>query len=644
MSTEILINAAKIGDVNTIVIVDDAYDPPKPSEITENAFNQFVQLTEGNLPQEELKKHCGLDEENLDDWSDFQEEENLIISLWNVYVGANSKKAISQETKEALKKLFDDVSLDRRGKLAQLASLEKLLEELDRKLIRLGSDSDPQIVARADVVFLDLYLSEEIPQKITPDSPVPKSAFEKARERALNYLKKVRSVTESYDSGVAPAFILISSQGSDKKADNFRIKSGQMKSRFRFIKKQDLNDKKPHAVFAISDIFRTCGACSIVEPILKAWPRVLGDAEKWIQEKLNEMDISDFGHLYNLKLNKEGEPIEEYIKELIAGALAEKVCCSYNSLKLPRKVENPFDSLTYYYETPSNAFAKLYAANKISQDRGFRGQSNFDPRGGDIFLDGRLPKLPTTSLEGRKIFSVMSPSCDLIERPGNGANSSSILCLEGKICSPLKVSGEPQIFSFHERNYHIKWEFKQPLTISMENIKMKWKLDQITWLGRLKADHFLSLQSEYLNDLGRVGLVKPPSVYEVLEGKIVVKIGKRRVTLEEFKIEDSFAFLCTDHSKAFEAQSVIFSGSFIQRFSEIIDENKDKEELSQIARDKLNGLKERIEKIIDMREKNNAKTHSIQRYLTVELHQSKDIEIKEGAAGVVVVCLWPVQV
>jgi len=41
--TDLLAEAARIGGVSTIAIVDDAYDPPSAREVSENAFHRFVQ-------------------------------------------------------------------------------------------------------------------------------------------------------------------------------------------------------------------------------------------------------------------------------------------------------------------------------------------------------------------------------------------------------------------------------------------------------------------------------------------------------------------------------------------------------------------------------------------------------------------------
>jgi len=636
---EVLAQAAKTGNVKILAIVDDAYDPPQTNEILENAFNQFVQaLEEDQTTDSFLRDAGGVTDFDVDDWEHFVGNERLIRALWGLYVGTDPNRSVSEEAQAILEKLFADVQLDRLSKLTGLKALEDILDGIGGTVMRLGSNPDAALVAKADVVFLDLYLSDQLPSEADVANPSPRSMYDRARDRAIECLRSVRAVTANDLKAVAPAFILISSQGTDRIAENFRKRAGQMRSRFRFVSKQAIAEGQPHGLLAIADILRACAACAMVEPIRKAWPKVLDKARAWVEERIIDLDISDFGRLYHFRLEKEGQPIEEYVKDLIAGALAERVLCEFSELGLPVTTENPFKSVPHYFEAPSNGFAELYSATRISRDPG---NSPTFPQSGDLYVEGRLSKAGG-SLNDRKVIAVMSPPCDLIDRDGKGPATQSALLLEGTI-RPVtyKHEREPQMIAVGARYYEIDWALKHPHAIKIDVLRHRKRRKRITWLGRLKGEHFLSLQAEYLSGLGRIGLIKSPGVFETLAGDISVKEGgARRKVGSPFAGVDRFAYICADQRKSFENQPIVFTGSFLQFFLDLLIRTQSDADLTPIIRGKAKGVIERMEQVLHLIESRNAKGHTIQNYMTVELHESNRQEIVEPANGVFVIRLW----
>jgi hypothetical protein len=416
-----------------------------------------------------------------------------------------------------------------------------------------------------------------------------------------------------------------------------------MASRFRFISKQNLRDNRPHELLAIRDIFRTCSACAIVEPIQKAWPDISRKAADWIHEKIFELEISDFGHLYHLRLQKEGKPIIDYVKEIIAGAVAEQICRAFSELKLPVQDKNPFDSVVSYFDAPSNGFAELYETTRISRDIGYRGKSKFEPRSGDLFLEGLLPKLKNTSIEGRRLFAVMSPPCDLIDHGGKGPKAKSVLLLEGTIMpSTFQQNDDPQMLYVNDRYYEIAWAIKHPSAMKIEVLMKRWEEKEYTWLGKLKGEHFIELKTRFLSDLGRIGINKSPNVYETLGGEISVKDDGHKVMLgDRFAGSTRFGFLCADGGRKFEKQHIAFTGSFLGFFVEVIKKANNDETISKATRDKLQFLlDDKMNHILRLIERKSTTDHSLQNYLTVELHNSCENKALENTNGVVVIRVW----
>lgn len=644
MSAKMLSVAAKVGGVNTIAIVDDAYDPPKPSEISEDCFTKFVLAVSSNSElYEELHGITLLEEADIDDLEEFREKEKLIVGLWHLHVHTTPDVAVSEAGRAALKELFDDISTDRIEKLTQLKPLEMLLNGLEGEIIRLGSDPNPVLVAKADVVFLDLYLSEDIPSVVKADCPVPRGSYDRARDRALSYIKSVREVTASDINSIAPAFILISSQGSDLKAENFRKNAGQMRSRFRFVSKQAINEFQAHEILAIVDIFRTCKACSVIEPIQKAWPLVSKAAIEWVNDKLLDLDISDFGHLYHLKLKEEGQSVTEYIKELVAGALSEQICHQYGKLSIPNPEESPFKDVPSFFQHPTNGFADLYSATRISNDKGCRGKSGFDPQSGDIFLIGALPEGRGYSLLNRDVIAVMSPQCDLLDRDGTGPSAKSILLLQGVIKPMTFKQKDPQLICHNDKYFEIAWDKKHPAAINIADFCQEWKSGKQTWMGRLKTEHFLALKNDYLNDLGRIGVIKNPVVYEALRGDISIIVDGRYATIDgSFAASKQFAFLFSDQTKTeIEQQQIAFSGAFVSSFLTQLEELSRAATFSATVLTKIRGILERKDQVVKMIEKKNTASHCIQNYLRVEVYQAPFSNVRENTDGIVIIRLWP---
>jgi len=580
--------------------------------------------------------------EHLEDWERFTEEEALIQALWEVHLRDSTDSEVAAAAHGALDTLFDEIRTDRISKLQQLKPLEDLLSETSASLLKLGADSAPEVVAHVDVVFLDLYLSGEVGPPQEGGKP-PKSSLDRARERASRYLEAVRSVTNQDPQAVPPAFVLISSFGTKAIAQNFRRHVKQTASRFRFVSKQSIERNEPHALLAIADIFRTCAASAVIEPFRKAWPRVVDDAKTWVLDRLLELDISDFGRLYLDSLKSEGLPIEDYVKELVAGALAERVACAFSDLYPVASSESPFANHPGdFFEPPSNAFADLYSATRITRDRGYRGLDGSAPISGDLYLAGALPKRSTTSLTGRKIIAVMSPVCDLLSRPGKLPNATSLLLLEGTLEETFRQhQGDPQTVLLHGRFYEVAWAMKSPQTVIIDALKAAVNKEERTWLGRLKAEHFLALQHDYLRDMGRVGLLKSPGVFEPLAGEIRVRENGNVISLgDTFGTNDQFAYMSPDQRRTVDKQPVFLSGVFVEHFRELLVREQENQARHTDTRAKARGLIERMSRVVDLVSVKQPAQHEIQNYLRVDLLAARSTIPPASAQGVILIDVW----
>lgn len=614
--------AAQLGGVKTLAIVDDAYDPPAGIEIKEQAFNQFVQLLEdGDDVAVEIRSSSQLTEADLEDWEAFQDKEDVVQSLWAMHVGTSDKPRPSQAGKDALKILFSDIVEDRLTKLTQLKPLEDMLAELAGvNVLRLASDTAPATIATVDVVFLDLFLSSDVPA-VSGDQKPPKSALEKAKARALRYLESVKAATQDDPTKTPPAFVLISSLATDVIGQNFRKQAKQAVSRYRFIQKDAITRGEYTSVLAIADILRTSKASALVELLAKAWPKVLKEASTWVAAKTQLLDIGDFGRLHSLSLNKEGQPVEDYLKELLASAFSEQVARAF-AKELPAKATaSPFAEMPgEYFDPPSNAFAELYGATRISADPGYRGPDGSTPISGDIYFEGKLPKLGTTAVVGKSILAVMSPICDLVQRGDKPPAAKSVLLLRGTLEHSVKSSAEPNPLVIGSRLYEIDWDLKYPQALPIKDLKNKAKDAELTWIGRLRQEHFLSLQADYLSSLGRIGVLKAPMQFEALGGRVCIREGNTEVAVgEAFKPKDQLAFLTREHDKTLDKQSTFFTGEFVGRFLKSLKAVQGDAIRPELTKVKATALIENLVPVIGLQKSRTLTQHKYNDVMVVSL-------------------------
>ncbi|MBX3576082.1 MAG: hypothetical protein KF723_02650 [Rhizobiaceae bacterium] len=634
--------AAKIGGVKKLAIVDDAYDPPEGGEIKEQAFNQFVQrLEDDEALVTELQVKSQLAEDDLNDWEALQDKEDLIQSLWALHVGTSDQSPPSPGAKDALKLLFSDIEEDRLIKLTQLKPLEDMLAGLtDIALLKLGSDTAPETIATVDVIFLDLFLSGDIPAVVQGKKP-PQSVLDKARARALRYLNSVKAATKDDAKKIPPAFILISSIATELIGRNFRKEAKQAVSRYRFVQKDAITRGEYSPIIAIADILRTSKASALIEPLIRAWPVILGDASKWVQDRIELLDIADFGRLHSLSLQKEGQPVEDYLKELLASALAEQVAKAFSN-KAPVKVgTSPFAEMPgEYFDPPSNAFAELYGVTRISSDRGFRGLDGTNPMSGDIYFEGKLPKVAKTLVE-RSILAVMSPICDLVERGDKPPAAKSVLLLRGKLAHSQKQKSDPNPLVIGSRIYEIDWDLKYPQALSTKDLKKKVKKEELSWIGRLRPEHFLSLQGQYLSSLGRVGVLKPPVHFEALAGRVCIRENGNEITIgEAFRPRHQFAFLAREHDKVQDKQPIFFTGEFVGWFLKHLTALQQDLKRSDATKVKAKALTDNFERVVALQKSQVVSNHKYNDVMAVKL--AADSTEAAAPTAAIQILLWRV--
>lgn len=313
--------------------------------------------------------------------------------------------------------------------------------------------------------------------------------------------------------------------------------------------------------------------------------------------------------------------VEDYLKELLAGALAEQVSKAFSKQAPARSGPSPFaDMPGDYFDPPSNAFAELYGATRISSDPGFKGSDGANPISGDIYFEGTLPKSAKSVVVGKSILAVMSPICDLVDRGDKPPAAKSVLLLRGTLAHSLKGTSGPNPIAIGSRLYEIDWDLKFPQALKIEDLKQKVEGSDLKWVGRLRQEHFLSLQADYLASLGRIGVLKAPAHFEALAGRICIREGNVEAPIgDPFKAKQQFAFLSREHNKPVEKQSVFFTGEFVVWFLEQL--NTIQNDTSRVAatKGKAKTLIEKLSPVVELQKNRTLAQHKFNDVLSVTL-------------------------
>jgi hypothetical protein len=308
------------------------------------------------------------------------------------------------------------------------------------------------------------------------------------------------------------------------------------------------------------------------------------------------------------------------MKELLAGALAEQVAKSF-SVKAQVKVgTDPFaDMQGEYFDPPSGAFAELYGATRISTDPGFRGADGANPISGDLFFEDKLPP-SKKSVIGKSLLAVMSPICDLVDRGNEPPAAKSILLLRGTLAYSQKPKSDANPLVIDSRLYEIDWDLRFPQALAIKDLKKKIKNKELSWIGRLRQEHFLSLQDRYLSSLGRVGILKPPMHFEALAGRVCIRENGAVIPIgEQFLPRAQFAFLAREHDKEPEKQPLFFTGEFVSLLLRQLTALQDDAQRTQIVRDKAKALVDNFQRVVGLQKSQVATQHKFNDVLLVTL-------------------------
>ena len=502
---ERITQAFSASPIRRILLVDDAYDPPDLDEDEIGDLADFLSSRDGTSACSE----CGIPSETCEEATIAAEEGNAEDeALKGVYQDLYAKFAQTGDPRFDPGKRF---SLVKDLALAHLRPLHGLLQkcgdDIDVQTIGLNGAKDCFERFQPQVLFLDYYLSEDVPAA----GDVTRYRMDKARKQSLELLKQLVATD---DADRIPAIVLMSSRHV-KNVGKYRHDAGGdhvLSLRFHFLNKRSVrqNGGEPlvcdDAADALLDTSQGYRFGRHVQQALAQWKQGAQQAFSEFLAEVAELHTKDFAYLLRFRLREEGQPVGTYLEWLFSECLKDhieaKVNWQHGSFAALNDDTEAEAAIEGAFEGPSPIVAKLFHRVRVTN----RERHAEMPYGlGDLYVQPRG--------QGGDIQAVISPDCDLVKRDGV-AKAKTILTMVGSLEKFDKESSSADDFLIRDnRPYSVRWDPKHLRTFPFSgNGSLRASHATRQFLGTLRPLYAQEMQRRVLTDLSRVGLPVAPAL------------------------------------------------------------------------------------------------------------------------------------
>lgn len=442
-------------------------------------------------------------------------------------------------------------------KTSQLRTAIDHLRQLGLEVLTAGRDTWRDQLAGVSVVFLDWRLGPEADQ-------------------IAAVAAAVKTAKEIHDCESRPLIVLISSDPSVKShAGQFSRQSGLLHGLFDAMPKAWLRDPG-NVELQITMLTEHLRRGYLVQDFVNAIShRATGAITEFI-ETLMGLGLSDYANLQHFALEREGQPLGDYMTKLLSGLWADVLFRGPLRKSLDALDSENFEMLPAL-ATPSEGLAELYhkavfdthigdfgphpqadmAADKDQQ----AGPERLMLALGDIVVesDGTAPT---------RAHVVLNPQCDLVESPRHKRkidNGLSILLAPGTLRpvaaedrTARKDAPDTAFFAVDGAKHRIAWEGKKLQAIPYADFPAWLQARSGRRRARMRQPFALALQNAVLSDLGRVGLPVPPPLYEPVTVRVRRAEGGRWKD-EPTEYQQGRLLMVRDAS----ADQIVFTHSFL---------------------------------------------------------------------------------
>lgn len=470
------------------VIIDDAYDDrPRPGDIGSPQWDRF--FDDLNTEDEaRLSAAYGAEKYEAADVSMLSRDQQFVDLVWT------SRAEIG-----AAADLFGEFEHKQGQKREQLAPLQALLgDQLELTCTTHGREDDIDL-AKADLVFLDLFLG------YLDD--------EDAIGRAVERVKAIMAQRRTNP----PSIVLLSvSPRLEEVGPRLRDDGELLGCQFRMMKKAQLTD----ADFVVERLYELTVSypdALRLNAFLLAWTKALDGAKTAFLRSIRTLDLRDYANMQELILEAEDELVGDYILDLYDLHL-HNVLEGDKGLVLAAKALNKIDWTQY----PPAQFMPSPEAVGIMDGALFHNQHRTsveaeienDPtrvRLGDVYLGPESAPAAggqdaPTEEASQFAFVVMSQACDL-----QHGQTDRLILLRGRVRpygwkqhDSKTQTPRTSIMMFGDRRLSVEWDLLAPETWLLADLVAKGEAG-FARVRRFRTPFALQLQQAFIGKLGRVG-------------------------------------------------------------------------------------------------------------------------------------------
>lgn len=560
MEAEIKVDVAEVASgifcgasfpVSRIAIIDDAYDTPT-KEVLLPFISDFLSAV-GKSPSaiDSWKQNIFPVEDDFDEIDDI--DDDIVAKLWNMRNDEADLAAIARSY------LFGD-------SFAKISEIEPLIEFLGREVkgcevFTYGSDTTPEKICEAEVVFIDYFLN------------VGESA-EQAVARAESLAREIFASKHK-----KPLFLLMSRDNvTDEKIASFITKAELVGGMFYFISKQDfLDDLKLY--LKLKNIEKALPHCYRIQSFVDSITKSIDKVTKQFKDDIKRLSLEDYVHIQKLSLHDDGHPLGDYMLWLFSSYFGHLLFeCSSDVCKAQRALDgvNFQDDMIHQIVPSGNVFEFHNSAMMRTVENIVPYPEAESPVPEEAFLD--LGDLFINAAE-KKTLLVISAQCDLASQRRSYKPERQVLLIPGSLRSihekfTTEERGNPitQVFGYQGRKYRILWDTKQVMSLEYATLA--------NWMAgkgyhreyRLRLPYALEIQHAFTSDVNRVGVpvmppvdipaiaivhcldrnLKPRVLYESREGDVYVsarRIGADQKSDSVLQFTEYFVFRLIERLK-----------------------------------------------------------------------------------------------
>jgi len=483
-------------NVRTAAIIDDVYDDvPLAEDIAENeGWPSFIDdlVGEADLIRRVFPEYDALDAEQLKDSDEF------VSAVWHL------KGELPDQLWELL--FYDYIRASETDR--------NFLTELECRLRDLGVESRPagrkavDEVGREDVIFIDLFLgAAQRPSDM---------------QKSVGVIKKLVSARPTSP----PLVILMSSSNVlETHKTLFRDDAGLIGAMFRVHSKREL--LAPGGIERVLQRLATSKQdATRVANFIHRLDKGIDQAKLEFLRAVRRLDLSDYVHIRELLLSREGQPVGSYMLDVFDRVLQYEIEADAETIAAAKDLNKIDEGLYPLAHVSGSSDTQDLVVRTIWQNPARLNVpstvAGIPVSFGDLLLKKSLLDDKVYSAESIEALLVVTPSCDLMREDG----ARTVLHMTGelrKLTYKDWIYGETKartpivILPGGERMW-IKWDLKNPQTFTLQQLTTMLDKEGGTHriAMRFREGQALELQQQMLADLGRVGVMaKMPATFPV---------------------------------------------------------------------------------------------------------------------------------